>query len=339
MEGAATDGALFGQPESRATSRGAENTVFVTFWRRRKPKRPSEQIVSGAFREGRFREVPEPDARPGEGPFEGDPEAGAGEHWESDEFTQIEGSDALGYGPAPDEDGPGAPRRVSWGGLGSGEPDTAASRLHVVATILSKKPGKDAARAVIGTLGILVAVSALYWWGPPGFAAALPASGETVFEQGETWRLLTALAAHADPIHLLSNAVFLTWLIYLSYGAFGPSLYPWSAVPLSAVALAVTLEGYAPNIRVVGASGMLYLLAGAWLTLYVLVERRLPVVKRLVRVIGFFLVVLVPTSIRPEVSYRAHGIGLFFGICLGLAYFLARRDAIREGERWEWDES
>ena len=216
-------------------------------------------------------------------------------------------------------------------------PDTDASQPHVVSTILSKKPGKDAARAVAWTLGILAVVSTLYWWGPPGFAAALPASGETVFEQGETWRLLTAIAAHADAIHLLSNAVFLAWLIYLSYGAFGSSLYPWSAVPLSAVALAVTLEGYPPNIRVVGASGMLYLLAGAWLTLYVLVERRLSVAKRIVRVVGFFLVVLVPTSIRPEVSYRAHGIGLFFGICLGLAYFLARRDTIRAGERWEWD--
>ena len=26
-----------------------------------------------------------------------------------------------------------------------------------------------------------------------------------------------------------------------------------------------------------------------------------------------------------------------FPYCLGLAYFLARRDTIRAGERWEWD--
>ena len=163
----------------------------------------------------------------------------------------------------------------------------------------------------------------------------MPASGETVLERGEAWRLLTAMAAHADAIHLLSNAVFLGWLTYLAYGSFGPSLYPWSVVSISALALVVTLEGYPPNIRLVGASGMVYVLAGAWLTLYALVERRLTVGKRLIRVIGFFLVVLVPTSIRPEVSYRAHGIGLFFGIALGLAYFLARRETIRAAERWE----
>ena len=309
----------------------------MTFWRRRKPRWPPGEVRSGPYGEERFREVPEPDALPEEGSADPEVETGAEELWESDEFTQLEASDAPEDEPDLEEDRPGAFRGVFFGRFGSGAPETAASQPHVVSTILSKKPGKDAALAVGWTLGILLVTSLLYWWGPPGFAAALPASGETVFEKGETWRLVTAMAAHADPIHLLSNAVFLTWLIYLSYGAFGSSLYPWSAVTLSAIALAVTLEGYPPNIRVVGASGMLYLLAGAWLTLYVLVERRLSVAKRIVRVVGFFLVVLVPTSIRPEVSYRAHGIGLFFGICLGLAYFLARRDTIRQGERWEWD--
>ena len=314
----------------------------MTFWRRRKRRWPPGADRSGPYGEERFREVREPES-PADEEFvdpgmEPEVEPDAEELWESDEFTQIGVSDAPEDEPEPEEDRPEAFRGVFIGRFGSGAPETAASRPHVVSTILSKTPGRDAALAVGWTLGILLAVSALYWWGPPEFAAALPASGETVFGQGETWRLVTAIAAHADAIHLLSNAVFLTWLIYLSYGAFGPSLYPWSAVPLSALALAVTLEGYPPNIRVVGASGMLYLLAGAWLTLYVLVERRLSVAKRIVRVVGFFLVVLVPTSIRPEVSYRAHFIGLFFGICLGLAYFLARRDTIRAGERWEWDE-
>lgn len=207
------------------------------------------------------------------------------------------------------------------------------SELPVVETLLSRKPRQGSVAAVVWTLGILAVVSALYWWGPREIADSLPASGETVFGRGEAWRLFTAMGAHADAIHLLSNAAFLTGLIYFAYGAFGPSLYPWSAVPVAALSLAVTLEGYPPNIRVVGASGLLYLLAGAWLTLYVLVERRLTIPKRLLRATGVFLIVLVPTSIDPEVSYRAHGIGFFFGICLALAYYLGRRDAIRAAER------
>ena len=312
------------------------------FWRRRGPKRPPGREAAERRAQGRFRDVEEPDPAEDAGAFDPAPGHGADDLWESGEFTQPEGSDGGEFPSSYEEAEPDDVESRILDRLGRGTrdapPETGVRKPHVVSTILSRKPGKGAALAVVWTLGVLLVVSALYWWGPPGFAAALPASGEAVFERGETWRLLTALAAHADPIHLLSNAVFLTWLIYLSYGAFGASLFPWSAVPLSAVALAVTLEGYPPNIRVVGASGMLYLLAGAWLMLYVLVERRLSVLKRIVRVVGFFLVVLVPTSIRPEVSYRAHAIGLFFGICLGLAYFLARRDTIRRGERWEWDE-
>ena len=254
--------------------------------------------------------------------------AAAEDDEDEDEFTQTGGSDL------------GGSRRGFGERWRRGHPEDAfghepggVRELPVVETLLSRKPRPGAVPAVVWTLGILAAVSSLYWWGPREIAEALPASGEAVFVRGESWRLFTAMGAHADGIHLLSNALFLSWLIYFSYGAFGPTLFPWTAVPAAALALAVTLEGYAPNIRIVGASGLLYLLAGAWLTLYVLVERRLTVPRRLLRAVGVFLVVLVPTSIEPEVSYRAHAIGFFFGICLALAYFLARRDTIRGAER------
>lgn len=257
-----------------------------------------------------------------------------------EEFTREE-RDADGGGPPHEvrpgagwegeSAGPGAPPvGVSPAGV-SGVPPAGA---FVVSTLLSRKPKAGAVRAVAWTLGLAAAFSAIYWWGPPDWARALPASGETVFGRAEVWRLFTSMAAHADALHLLSNSVLLTLLVYFAYGAFGSSLYPGGALPVGALALAVTLEGYPPNIRVVGASGMVYLLAGACLTLYVLVERRLSVVKRLVRVVGFSLLVLVPTSVRPEVSYRAHAVGFFFGVCLGLVWFLSRRDAIRAAERW-----
>ena len=247
-----------------------------------------------------------------------------------DEFSQEERIEEAPH--STEEVRPG----VGWEGPAErSESSERPPGAFVVSTLLSRKPAAGAKRAVGWTLALAVLFSALYWWGPPDWARALPASGETVFGRAEVWRLFTSMAAHADALHLLSNSVLLTLLVYFAYGAFGPSLYPGGALTAGALALAVTLEGYAPNIRVVGASGMVYLLAGACLTLYVLVERRLSVVERLVRVVGFSLLILVPTSIRPEVSYRAHAVGFFFGLCLGLTWFLARRDAIRAAERWE----
>lgn len=267
---------------------------------------------------------------------------------EEDEFYEAGGADGFagefddGFegeftGEERDADGGGPPAEVRPGAGWEGEsawPGARPAGAFVVSTMLSRKPKAGAVRAVAWTLGLAAAFSAIYWWGPPEWARALPASGETVFGRAEVWRLFTSMAAHADALHLLSNSVLLTLLVYFAYGAFGSSLYPVGALPAGALALAVTLEGYPPNIRVVGASGMVYLLAGACLTLYVLVERRLSVVKRLVRVVGFSLLVLVPTSVRPEVSYRAHAIGFFFGVCLGLVWFLSRREAIRAAERW-----
>lgn len=304
------------------------------FRRRRRTRSPSggrQTEIGGAE---------QPDAHESEGLFGS--RGYDGREWGDPEFFDR-------FRPDPEEESPeGAwPQEAEFtagtvGGdeIGSGTAAAGGSPEDgpaVIGTLLSRKPRRGAVAAVGWTLAVLAAVSALYWWGPREWADTLPASGETVFEGGETWRLLTAMAAHADAIHLLSNAALLGWFIYLSFGAFGASLYPWCAVPAGALSLALTLEGYPPHLNVVGASGLLYLLAGSWLTLYVLVERRLSIWQRLLRVIGFSLVVLVPTSLRPEVSYRAHAIGLFIGICLGLAYFLARRDTIRSGERWEQD--
>ncbi len=79
------------------------------------------------------------------------------------------------------------------------------------------------------------------------------------------------------------------------------------------------------------------MMAGFWLTLYLLVERRIPLKKRFVRAVGFGLIVLVPTAVEPAVSYRTHLIGLVLGLGFALAYFTKRKDALRAAERIEYE--
>jgi membrane associated rhomboid family serine protease len=78
-------------------------------------------------------------------------------------------------------------------------------------------------------------------------------------------------------------------------------------------------------------------MAAFWLTLYLLVERRTSLRDRIVRAIGFGLIVLVPTAVEPQVSYRTHALGFAAGIALGLAYFVKRKDELRAAERVELD--
>jgi hypothetical protein len=79
-------------------------------------------------------------------------------------------------------------------------------------------------------------------------------------------------------------------------------------------------------------------MAGFWLVMYVLIERRLPIRKRLLRSVGVGLVVLMPAALQPFVSYRTHAIGFAVGVAGALTYFLARKEAIRSAEVVEREE-
>jgi rhomboid protease GluP len=184
---------------------------------------------------------------------------------------------------------------------------------------------------------MLLFVSVVYWLDLLGLANRLPAIPENVFRHGEYWRLLTSIGAHADFRHFLSNGIVFGVLSFLLYGYFGAVVYPVLTWGLGCVVTAVSLSTYAPNTRLLGASGVVYLMAGFWLTSFLLIERRLTIGKRLLRAIGFGLIVLVPTAWDPSVSYRTHGIGFIAGALYAIAYFFMRKDALRKAERVEWD--
>jgi rhomboid protease GluP len=204
-------------------------------------------------------------------------------------------------------------------------------------TLLSRSP-HPSSRAFAGAgVATLCVVSAVYWADLGGLGDSLPASGGDVLSRGEYWRLLTCLGVHADGRHLLANAALFGILAYLLRGYFGPVAFPLLPVLMGAATTALTLPAYRPDTQLVGASGMVYAMAGFWLVLYLLVERRLRPAKRVLRATGFALVVLAPTVLEPRVSYRAHAIGFVLGTLVGAAFFALRRERIREAERVEWE--
>ena len=203
-------------------------------------------------------------------------------------------------------------------------------------TLLSRAPARGSLWMALGSLGAAILVSATYWLDLRGVASALPATAESVFEKGEYWRLITTMGVHADPRHLVANGIALGVLSFLLYGYFGLVVHPILTLTLGAIATGLALRTYPPGVGLLGASGLVYLMAGFWLTLYLLVERRLHVGKRLLRALGFGLIVLVPTVWDPSVSYRTHAIGFFAGVAFGVVYFSKKKQDIRKLERVEW---
>ncbi|HSE41484.1 MAG TPA: rhomboid family intramembrane serine protease [Acidobacteriota bacterium] len=206
------------------------------------------------------------------------------------------------------------------------------SNQIVTETFLSTKPARSSSNAGLASVSAIFFASVIYWENWHQLAQWLPASGETVFHHKQYWRLLTGILVHSDFMHFLSNAIPLALFSSLLYGYYGPMIFPVLMLLLGCLTHLFTLLSYPPEVTLVGASGVVYCMAGFWLMLYVLIERRFSIGKRIVRSLGFALVVFVPTVFDPYVSYRAHGIGFLLGVVAALIYFRRNYESIRQAE-------
>lgn len=202
-------------------------------------------------------------------------------------------------------------------------------------THLMRKPARGAVWVALASVLTMTVLSLIYWGNTFGLAPYLPASRVSVFHREEYWRLFTSIAVHADVQHLLSNGIVYGVLAFLLYGYYGPRVYPGLSLGLGGVITALAISTYPAQTLLVGASGVVYFMAAFWLTLFLWIERRLPWRKRLVRAVGFALIILVPTAIEPTVSYRTHAIGFAVGIAAGMAYFHRYKEKLRSSERYE----
>ncbi len=209
--------------------------------------------------------------------------------------------------------------------------------IRIKSTLLSQKPREGSLLIAILSVMMLLFVS-LLCWRDPSLLNLLAASRHQVVEEQEYWRLLTTTAIHADLTHFLSNVILFAFFTFLLYGYFGFWVFPVAVAALGSLTNYLSLLTYSENIQLIGASGLVYLMAGFWLTAYVLVERSHPLKRRVLVALGIALIVLVPSSLSPQVSYRTHAIGCGIGVIVALGYFLARKEQIRSQETFQIEE-
>lgn len=188
---------------------------------------------------------------------------------------------------------------------------------------------------VVGfVLLVFLLLSCLYWQGQ---AAFLTASREQVFVDHAYWKLFTTSAIHADVRHYLGNSIFFFIFGFLLHSYFGVLWFPFLSLLLGGMVNYLTLALYPANSTLLGASGIVYLMAGAWATLFCFVDRRAHPLKRVVAAIGVSTMLFFPTQYEPEISYLAHGLGFLVGVISASVYFLIFRTRIRQAEVWQVD--
>jgi membrane associated rhomboid family serine protease len=143
-----------------------------------------------------------------------------------------------------------------------------------------------------------------------------------VVVQGDYWRLFTALFLHGGFAHLLFNVFALYILgppLERSIGAVRFVLcYLISGLASSAGVVLLTVLGLVQVTQLVGASGCIMGIVGAWAG-FLLRHRHAPHAKQ--RLANIFMIVVIQTAFdlsTPQVSMAAHLCGLIAGLFLGL---------------------
>jgi len=142
-----------------------------------------------------------------------------------------------------------------------------------------------------------------------------------VVVQGQYWRLFTALFLHAGFVHLLFNLFALYVLgppLERSIGALRFAIcYLISGLVSSAGVVVLTVIGIVQVAQLVGASGCIMGIVGAWAG-FLLRHRHAPHAKQ--RLGNVLMIVAIQTAFdlsTPQVSMAAHLCGLFSGAVLG----------------------
>jgi membrane associated rhomboid family serine protease len=142
-----------------------------------------------------------------------------------------------------------------------------------------------------------------------------------VVVQGQYWRLFTALFLHAGFVHLLFNLFALYVLgppLERSIGALRFAIcYLISGLISSAGVVALTVIGIVQVAQLVGASGCIMGIVGAWAG-FLVRHRHAPHAKQ--RLGNVLMIVAIQTAFdlsTPQVSMAAHLCGLFSGAVLG----------------------
>ena len=193
-------------------------------------------------------------------------------------------------------------------------------------TWLTRKPHSESFFVAMFATFSLAIGSAAYWQNWFHMADLMPATYQSVFTQHEYWRLWTTIFAHADLGHIISNSFLFFILGYFLYGYFGAKLFPLAALLGGGLANAFVLPSYEPEMTLIGASGVVYWMGGAWLILYFFLSRQKNLSHRILRTLGVGILLFMPAeTFEPSVSYRTHFAGFVIGVLSGLFFYWRHR--------------
>lgn len=206
--------------------------------------------------------------------------------------------------------------------------------LEISETYLSKSKFKKPLLFSFFLISLIGIVSSFYWENLFNIREYFFGERNLIFLDGEYYRALFLTFVHSDLNHYLSNSYSLFFLFILHYSYFGPIKIFTLDLIFVFLSNLISIYTYDEGIHLIGASGLVYLLAGSYLTLYVLIDRYSSFQKRIFRSFAVALIIFWPQTLMAQVSYRAHFFGFVAGIIEGICYYLFKRSYFLSYEKW-----
>jgi len=175
---------------------------------------------------------------------------------------------------------------------------------------------------VVNVLVFLFEISVGDWNDPEVLHRIGALEPYAVVIQGEYWRLFTALFLHGGFLHLGFNLFALYVLGPPLERAIGgmrfAACYLISGLAPSAGVVALTVVGFVQVAQVIGASGCIMGIVGAWAG-FLLRHHHAPLARQRLANIGLIVAIQIAFDLStPQVSMAAHLCGLVAGFFLGL---------------------
>lgn len=206
---------------------------------------------------------------------------------------------------------------------------------RLIGTAITGKPKRFSATVSLGMILLMALTTQFYWKNWWGLADALPAVKDQIVLNDQWWRIFTATFIHADMSHYLSNMYMLGIFGFFIFGYFGFRAFPFWTVVAATVVNFLSIMTYPGETRLLGASGLVYVLGGFWLCMYFFIQKQYSPLNRSFRVIGTALMVFFPTTFVPTTSYRTHAIGFVIGVLFAILYYYLERKEIRRRDQYK----
>jgi rhomboid protease GluP len=161
-------------------------------------------------------------------------------------------------------------------------------------------------------------------------------SFELAINQQQYWRLLTSLFAHGDFAHIGNNMLFFFPFCYYLMGYFGILLFPFLGFVFGGIINLIVIHGMPEHTTLIGASGMVHWMGGIWLTLAFFIDQKPSVIQRILKFSAISILLFLPDTLKPDVSYMSHFVGYILGILAGSIYYLLQRNKFNNAKVYEY---